>query len=74
MTAGATVEPVAIEKEGRTARIELRCRPSDKLAWETAADTLGLTLSQWMASRLIEAERADKARLGYEVDGTPPDR
>lgn len=44
--------------EGRTARVGIRAEPTDKEKWEHAAEKAGLTLSDWIKTRLDRA--ADK--------------
>ena len=52
-------------KENRTARIDFRAQPSDKSRYERAAEQAGLSLADWINSRL---DRAARRELGKEVD------
>jgi len=47
--------------ELRSSRLSVRAEPSDKVRYESAADKAGLTLSDWIKSRL---DRAAKRELG----------
>ena len=47
--------------ETRSARINLRAEPSDKERYERAAATAGMTLTDWIKSRL---DRATKREIG----------
>ena len=44
--------------EGLTARLALKVRPEDKVAWKEAADAAGLELSEWVRQRCGASEVA----------------
>ncbi len=44
------------EGEGKTARVEMRVKPTTKTAWQAKADAAGLTLQAWIERALSRAK------------------
>ncbi len=51
-----------VNERTQEARIQLRTLDSEKAEFERAADTAGLTLSQWMRDRLNRAAVRENSR------------